>query len=137
MTQSPKKPLSVIIVEDEYLLAEDYVKAIASAFHEAEIKILLDSADLVETFRLYKPDLIITDLVMDSQHEGIQGICDLRLIDSEVPIIAVSGHSEYLDLAQAFGISAALLKPVDANLLITAVDQALSRSTQTVSDQAS
>lgn len=116
---------AVVIVEDELLLQAQYAQAISSAFPDVEIYPLVDSAELISTYTRVQPDLIITDLVMDSDNEGIKGITDLRKIDGTIPIIVASGYASFLDIAEAFNISCRLQKPVTDSVLLAAIRQAL------------
>ena len=68
-----------------------------------------------------KPDLVITDIVMPDK-EGIETILDIRKIDSDAKIIAVSGGGvdiglNYLSVAGKLGATAVLAKPFRASEL--------------------
>ena len=74
-------------------------------------------------------DLIITDIVMPGK-EGLKTIMEMRRKFPGVQIIAISGGGqipaeEYLDLATRFGAACALMKPVSAQELVTAVTNIL------------
>lgn len=114
----------IIIVEDEFLIQIDYERAITQAFPNAQIFPLRDSSDLVSTYHGVAPDLIITDLVMDSSHEGMSGIKAIRDIDSNIPVIVASG-STFLDLADAFNVTLKLQKPVSDSVLVGAIRKAV------------
>lgn len=118
-------PRTVVIVEDGLLLQTQYAQAISSTLPDAEIYPLVDSADLISKYTRVQPDLVITDLVMDSDNEGMNGITDLRKIDVTIPIIVASGHASFLDIAEAFNISCRLQKPVTDSVLLQAIRQAL------------
>lgn len=111
----------IIIVEDEFLIQADYQQAITNAIPGVSILTLPDSRDLLATYQRVRPDLIVTDLVMDSEDEGISGISKIRKIDDTIPIIVASGHAGFSDLAEAFGINLKLQKPVSGEVLATAI----------------
>ena len=83
----------------------------------------------VERFRLHKPDLVITDIVMPEK-EGLETIMELRQIDPDTRIIAISGSGAggaqtYLDSALALGAAKAFHKPVERTELLNAVEALL------------
>lgn len=119
------QPLTIVIVEDEMLLHAEYERVIGGAFSGSVFYTLTSSQGLVETAKQVKPDLVITDLVMDSTHEGISGISRLREYDPQIPIIVVSGHSDFLEIADAFRIDGRLQKPINDNQLIEAINNVL------------
>ncbi len=74
-------------------------------------------------------DLVITDIVMPNV-EGLELIKTLRQRWPETPIIAISGggrmdRSEYLSIAELFGVNATLEKPLDPDELVSLVQQQL------------
>lgn len=75
------------------------------------------------------PQLVITDIVMPDK-EGIGTILDIRKIDKDVGIIAVSGGGVelglgYLKVATRAGATAALAKPFMATELTDLVESVL------------
>lgn len=119
--------LTIIIVEDEFLIQADYQRAITETYPDANIFPLPDSSELVATYHRMSPDLIITDLVMDSNHEGISGIQLIREINEDIPIIVVSG-STYLEIADAFNVNLKLHKPISDTVLINAIKKVVDTS---------
>ena len=76
-----------------------------------------------------KPELVITDIIMPEK-EGIETIRAIRALDSEIPIIAISGggraaNFDFLPLAARFGATATLAKPFGAQALNESVRKAL------------
>lgn len=90
------------------------------------------AADGSEGIRIYKNDtydLVITDLVMPEK-EGIETIMDLKKINPEVKIIAISGGGRigpevYLQCARELGASQALMKPFKKSELLAAIADCL------------
>ena len=117
------RALKVIIVEDESLLQIQYAEAIEGAFPGARIFALRDSQNLLSTYELSQADVIITDLVMDSQHEGISGLSGLQQAQYEVPVIVVSGHPDFAEMAEFFKVNHVFIKPVDMGALMLCVSQ--------------
>jgi len=79
----------------------------------------------MEQFATYRPEVVITDLLMPEQ-EGIETIRELRRIAPTLRIIAMSGGGTdndlmFLGMAKALGADAVLAKPFRADELIRAV----------------
>ena len=64
-----------------------------------------------------RPDIVVTDIVMEDG-EGIGLITELRLQCPQLPVIAMSGQQQYLDIAAGFGVQACLLKPFRVGRLL-------------------
>ncbi len=80
-------------------------------------------------FRRNPSDLVITDLIMPGK-EGMETIMDLRKIDEELKIIAISGGgkvraAEYLPVAEVAGANTTLAKPFSFNQLLNKVHELL------------
>ena len=72
-------------------------------------------------------DVVITDIVMPEK-EGIETIMELRHINSQVRIIAISGGGrinpdDYLNWAKRFGVNHTFTKPVKRDLLLEAISE--------------
>lgn len=68
-------------------------------------------------------DVIVTDLAMPGMN-GLRLIQHLARSHGSTPVIAISGqNAEQLLLAEDFGASATLFKPVDPRELLEAVDR--------------
>lgn len=97
------------------LEGEGYIVSIAANGYEAMIQ-----------FRQFKPDGVITDLLMP-ERDGIETIMEIRGLAPETPIIAITGGmtamgSVYLKTAERLGADAVLSKPFTVVQLLTAVD---------------
>jgi len=87
----------------------------------------------IEGIALYKqnnPDLIIVDIIMPDK-EGLETIRELRKLNSDVNIIAISGCGStdpevYLNMAKKIGVQYTFSKPIDIDLLLTTVDEIFS-----------
>lgn len=75
-------------------------------------------------------ELVITDLFMPDQ-EGIETIQQIREIDSVMPIIAISGSGGDEDSplydARLMGANLTIEKPFSVDVLLTGVEELLSR----------
>jgi len=84
----------------------------------------------LKAFKKEKFDLVITDIIMPEK-EGIETIFELKRINPEVKIIAISGGGriaaeEYLSMAKNFGVSKVLSKPFKRDHFLASVKDVLS-----------
>ncbi len=80
-------------------------------------------------FREQRPGLVITDILMPEK-DGIEAVKEMRKIDPEVLIIAISGggrakYMNFLEAAKAFGAAESLAKPFRRDQLLAAVASVL------------
>jgi len=102
------------VLEESILLRAGH-EVVSAANGEEAIARYLDSG----------VDVVITDLEMPHVH-GFELISRLRDLRPCPPVIAVSGAGAFhLDVALELGAISTLAKPIDAVLLLQAVDAAL------------
>jgi DNA-binding response OmpR family regulator len=92
----------------------------------------LNGAEGLKHFARDGTDLVITDLVMPEK-EGLETIMELRRLQPQVKIIAMSGGGrnkgmDYLRPAKAMGAAITLAKPFSNERLIAAVNEVLAGS---------
>jgi CheY-like chemotaxis protein len=117
----PDGPL-VLVVED----AEEAFDAIADLLAEAGFQVVGagNGIDAVDTAVKLLPDVILMDLSLP-----LMGGCEAaRLLKSDVrtrdiPIIAVTGHHNFLAMAREAGCDAFLTKPFSAGALLEEVER--------------
>ena len=85
--------------------------------------------EAVRAYRERPIDLVITDLIMP-QKDGLEVIMELRDLNPEVRIIAISGGGRvdpenYLELAQGFGAQRVLAKPFSNQQLLEAIRESI------------
>ncbi|WP_373004588.1 EAL domain-containing protein [Sulfurimonas sp.] len=119
------KTISILYVEDELALQKEvcqnlspFVKEIFTANDGKEgLKYYIENAD--------KIDLIITDILMPDLN-GIDMIDEIREIDSDVPVIysTAFSDSEYLKKTIEQSVTGYIIKPIDVELLLKAIEKA-------------
>ncbi len=115
----------ILIIEDD---AE--VRALIRRLLEGEgydVQVAENGVDGIEAFRAGSPDVVITDLLMPRQ-DGIETIKEIRGIDSETKILAISGGGPYspkthLKRARGVGAQETLAKPFAPSDLLNAVSR--------------
>lgn len=119
----------ILIVEDEALPRQALRLLLESAGHTVEEA--RDGLNIEETVRKWKPDLVITDIVMP-RREGVETIKALRQDFPGLKILAVSGsgssHVDFLRVAQKFGANATLEKPFEGEVLLEKIKPLLARA---------
>ncbi len=89
-----------------------------------------DGKQGIASYEEHNHDLIITDLIMPEK-EGLETIRELKKLNSDVQIIAISGGGVndpkmYLHLAEKLGAVRAYSKPIDNEILISAIKEIFS-----------
>lgn len=116
----PDKPL-VLVVED----VEDAFEAISDLLAEAGLRVVgaRNGIDAVDTAVKLLPDVILMDLSLP-----LMGGCEAaRLLKSDsrtqtIPIIAVTGHHNFLAMAREAGCDAFLTKPYEPKRLLAEIE---------------
>lgn len=88
-----------------------------------------DGIQGMRIFRKYRPNVVITDIIMPEQ-EGIETIRQIRREGNATQIIAISGggrvgNLDFLKIATTFGANVTLAKPVEAAQFLGAVRNCL------------
>lgn len=110
----------VLIVEDDpgtRVMYRDYLSQ--AGFRTADAH---NGFQALEKALEVKPDVVVTDLVVPGMN-GFEFCRALRQSSStkDVPILAITGHSEYLDQPERFrsvGISDVLIKPCEPEVVV-------------------
>lgn len=118
---------TILLVDDE----KELRSVVARMLKKAGYRVLeaAEGTAALKLFRKQRPHLVITDIFMPTK-DGLELIREIRAIDSEVKIIAVSGGGRmdellYLEAAQHFGAVAALSKPFLRDALLGVVKRVL------------
>ena len=108
----------ILVVDDNSSLREALLAVLKDAGHDTlgavNGKVALACA------RQHPIDLLITDLIMPEQ-EGIETIQHFVREFPHIPIIAISGNSDYLPAAKRLGAAVVLTKPIGYADLLHAV----------------
>lgn len=104
----------ILVIDDEELLCSLIKKMLARDGHQ--VFIAYDGVEGIKKFHQFKPDLIITDIIMPEK-DGIEVIIEVLKENPNLPIIAVSGGRRAvtadfnLDFAEMLGVKGILQKP--------------------------
>ncbi|MGE0051704.1 MAG: response regulator transcription factor [Arcobacter sp.] len=111
------KTLKILIVEDEKRLAQLLKEAINDSFYK--VVIAKDGTEGLKKYKTFKPDIVITDIMMPKL-DGLDMTIKIKEIDSNIPIIVLSAHSDKEKLLKAIdvGINKYFIKPFDPDEVI-------------------
>ena len=88
--------------------------------------IVVTSGDqALEYFSKIKPDIVLTDIQMPGM-DGIKLLKKIRELDESIPVILLTGHGETENAIKALRLGAYdfLLKPINAEILISTLERA-------------
>jgi DNA-binding NtrC family response regulator len=120
---------TILLIDDEEQMRNLLNKMLIRDGHQ--VFTAQDGIEGVETFHQCKPDLVITDIIMPKK-DGIAVISELHEINSNQPIIAMSGgrraHNTSYNLNSPVmkGVKSVLQKPFAHQQLQAVVHLALS-----------
>ncbi len=116
------KTLKILIVEDEKRLAQLLKDAISDSFFS--VVIAKDGNEGLKKFKTFKPDIIITDIMMPFC-DGLDMTIKIKEIDEHIPIIILSAHSDKDKLLKAIdlGISKYFIKPFDPDEVLEYIEK--------------
>jgi len=119
------KTITILYVEDESSLQENICQNI-SPF----VKKIIKASNGQEGLRVYlqnkeEIDVILTDILMP-QMNGIEMVDEIRQLDLSIPIVYSTAFSdnEYLKKTIQQSISGYIIKPIDIELLLQAIEKA-------------
>ncbi len=122
----------ILLIDDEELVRLTLAQVLRNASFEVEVA--RDGAEGIKLFSERRADGVITDIIMPNR-EGIETIAELRKIDANVKIIAMSGGNrmgsmDFLVIARKLGADEVLKKPFvpkdivyAASNILTAIDR--------------
>ena len=118
---------NVLIIEDELLLAMLNQQVVENAGYFV-VGTLTTGEDAVEAAKNNNLDLILMDIFLDGEIDGISAMEKIRTF-SNVPVIYVTGNSDPTAQARAekTNYSHFLVKPVMPNTLQNAIQETIER----------
>jgi DNA-binding NtrC family response regulator len=119
----------ILVIDDD-----DQLRAMLRQALEMEGHEVLDAENGlvgVQRFARKRPDLAIVDIIMPEK-EGFACIMEIRGIDPDAPLIAISGGSQLhgmdvIEVAKHFGACRAFWKPFDVGEVVGAVRDELEK----------
>lgn len=114
---------NILVVEDDSDIRDLMTNILKDAGHQV---ILAKNGDEgIATYQQNQTDLVITDIMMPEK-DGIETIRELKKINKEVKIIAITGYRgrfNRLPAAEFLGAQETLLKPFTKADLLSTIDR--------------
>jgi len=120
MEQISKK---AIIVEDNLILSILYQNMMNEMVFKT-VGEIRDGETAVKLIRKYAPDVVIMDIQLEGEMDGIQAAHQIRDF-TDVPILFITGNSDdhHFQRAKRVSNSSFLVKPINENMLKEAVNR--------------
>lgn len=115
----------VLIIEDEQLIATDIQDIIKSYGYEVA-GIFSKGEEVLENYNTINPDIILMDIMLDGELDGIETGLKIRSID-DVPIIYLTALADRKTIEATKEVTpyGYILKPFEAKELFAAIEMAL------------
>lgn len=107
----------VMIVEDDLILNLLYESYMEKLGFETEGELVYGKT-AIETAKVIDPDLILMDISLEGDMDGIDAMLEIRKFSS-VPVIYITGNSDkaHQERAQSTDYTDYLIKPIEFNEL--------------------
>jgi CheY-like chemotaxis protein len=117
----------VLVIDDDEVTRTLVTRMLTGEGHQVEEAV--DGAEGLRLFGKRPPDVVLTDINMPGL-DGHEVIAAIRVLHTDVPIIAISGggaiaKDELLLKASALGAVEIIMKPFEFRQLVGAVERAL------------
>jgi DNA-binding response OmpR family regulator len=118
----------IVVIDDDILGNQMVCRVLKNAGYE--VSSAFNGAQGLKIFKKERPDLLITDLYMPEK-DGLETIMELRQMDKEIRILAISGGSlninviDMLESAEVFGADAIMAKPIQIESFLNKVKELL------------
>jgi diguanylate cyclase (GGDEF)-like protein/PAS domain S-box-containing protein len=122
------RDIALLYVEDEPEARDMLSRMLAMNYPGLRLHVADNGVSGLELFREFRPEIVLTDLNMPVL-TGIQMAREIKALDPEAVIVAVTAHSDssYLLSAIQIGIHNYVLKPVNYRDLFGALDTILEK----------
>jgi len=122
---TPKMQSSVIIIEDEFIIAEDIKAALFSHGYNL-FGIARSYPQAMELLKKGKPDLALVDITLNGEQSGLE-LGKMFSYDLNIPYIYVTSHSDIstMEKVKLTNPTGFLLKPFKRTAVFTAIEVAL------------
>lgn len=108
---------NILVVEDEMIISLVIEQMVKNLGHNVIGKVV-SGEDAVETALRLKPDLILMDIRLKGEMDGIQAMAEIRK-ETNIPVIFITGNTDkmYKQRIEQYDYQGFLTKPVTMNEL--------------------
>ena len=113
--------ITVLYIEDDISISEEIVFFLSRKVKS--VHVAYNGKEGLESFKKYKPDIIVTDVEMPELN-GLEMIKEIKKLDKKTPMIITSAFSETSKLLQAIelGVDNYLIKPINLKTLLAKIE---------------
>ena len=114
----------ILVVEDEKIIALDIASKMEKLGYGVSAMVS-SGKDAIESVQKDRPDLILMDIVLEGEMDGIQAAVQIRSV-FDIPVVYLTAYADekILERAKATGPFGYVLKPFEAKSLQVAVELA-------------
>lgn len=122
--------LRIMIVEDEPIIADEIAATIEDLGYTIAAKIL-HSKEVIDAFNQSEPDVVIMDINLGSEKDGVQLAAEMRQIKN-IPLIFLTSYSDNATIERTKEVNpdGFIVKPFDEKDLQIAIEIAFNRFEQ-------
>jgi len=119
--------VKVLVMEDEFIVAEEISEILKQKNYEV-IGTVADGKGALELVHKHKPDVVLLDINIKGDQDGIEVGSKIREQNDQVAIIYLTAFDDedHIKRAKETGPSAYIVKPFDERNLLIAIDVAFS-----------
>jgi len=116
--------MKILIVEDDKVLSLLISRMVQKMDHNV-IETVTKGADAIQTALKEQPDLILMDIMLEDDIDGIDAMLEIRQKKKELPVIFITGNSDPYnkERAQETNFIDYLIKPVNYQELKNSIDK--------------
>jgi DNA-binding LytR/AlgR family response regulator len=118
--------LQVLAVEDERIHQAN-IKSLARSLDFQLTDIVSEVPQAIESFKVRKPDLVLMDLHLNAQHDGLELAKEFRNIYSDIPIIFTTSKQDEAGFSAVkdAGVGLCLSKPLEEDVLRMSIENSV------------
>ena len=116
-------PIRVFLIDDERIFVESLTKVLKK--RGMEVQAAFDGPSALKQLSVEEPDVVVLDLRMPGM-DGLAVLKEIRAMDSQTPVILLTGHLDIDRVVQVMdkGVALVLLKPCPVETLVSAIENA-------------
>ena len=121
---------TVFILDDHPLVADGFAKIINSTGHYNVSKCSANPTDLIEHFSKSQVDLVILDINLGKNNNGLTLVPKLKKLNPVIKILILTMHKEFVFIKKArdYLVDGYLTKDISSEELITSIEKIFSGS---------
>jgi DNA-binding NtrC family response regulator len=118
-----KESMRILIAETDSNVVTQLNYCLASFGHKV-FPVVTTGEDLMEQVKLLNPSLIITDINLNGQLDGVEAIARLQS-SYNIPYIFITAYDDYSSLIYSYNLNpvSIIKKPIDQNNLYESVEK--------------